>query len=186
MHRQWLQQRLGGNGFLIGFQFFKENPFVGCVLVDEKGLVSLLHQNVGAVQLPHHPPFHSGGHFQSGLLRLRLGRRRFGRFRFGGCRFGRLGGFGRFLVSLGQNHRLMQQTVGLLLNFDGGSRCGGGVGLGSSLNGGGEGLILLGGHGAEEAGLLDRGPGLWGKGLCFRDGGGLGLEFHLGAVYLTV
>ena len=99
----------------MGFQLFKENALVGGVLVDEKRVVSLLHNNIGVVKLAHHPPRNLGGHGQLGLLHF------FRLFFFwgsGGNRR-RLFCLGRGLacLNLGQHYKLPQGHIGRTLDF---------------------------------------------------------------------
>ena len=165
---------------------------MGGVLVDKEGVVPLLHQNIGAVQLAYHPPGVRLGHFQSGLLHFRFRcfhgrfrRRRLRRFRQRGQGRGRL----RLdsLTNLGQHDKLPQGHVSTGGNFL--RRCRGGfrLGLGSVGHGGGEGLVLLGGHGAEKSVLLFGGFRFRNRGRFFRrQGGRLGLELNGGPVRLFV
>ena len=86
------KKALAQDGLLVGLQLVKEDPLMGGVLVDEKGIVSLLYQDIGPVQLSHHAPLRRLRHGELLLLRLRNRlRRRFRRQRLGD----RLGNRGR-------------------------------------------------------------------------------------------
>ena len=99
----------------MGFQLFKKNALVGGVLVNEKSIVSLLHNNIGVVKLAHHPPRNLGGHGQLGLLHF------FRLFFFGGSGEYRRNffhfGWGLARLNLRKHHELPQGHIDGTLNF---------------------------------------------------------------------
>ena len=157
---------------------------MGGVLVNKEGVVPLLHQNIGAVQLTYHPPGVRLGHFQGGLLHFRF-RCFHGRFRHRRLRRFRQRGQGRgrlrldSLTNLRQHDKLPQRHISTGGDFL--RRCRGGFLLrfGSIGHGGGEGLVLLSGHGAEKRVLLFGGLCFWRRSRLFRrHRGRLGLELN--------
>ena len=168
---QGSKEGLGRNGFLIGFQFIKEDPLVGGVFIDEECFIALFHDDIAVVQFTYHSPVLYFRHGDGSLLHFRLfqilcviarrllaGRRGnllrfFGNFRglprqcahwLAMTRF-----FGRFRYC-GYHNGFPQGTDSgaLHLGHHGGS--GRGLGLGGVLHGCGEVSELLCGHGAEE------------------------------------
>ena len=199
-HRQGGQQGLAGNALLIGLELVKENPLMGGVFVDEEGVLPLLHQDIGAVQLPHQTPVRHAGHIQFLLDVFRLfrlhGRHRnllrFGHFRL--CRKRGQTAYSlllrlRFCSRTGRNrnrlsrnrhraveHRLVRHGLD---NFFHCRLCCLGLGLGGILHGGGEGFVFLRGHGAEEI-LLGR--RFLARLYRLRRGSSLLCKLHLGTV----
>ena len=88
---------------------------MGGVLVNEKSIVSLLHNNIGVVKLAHHPPLDLGGHGQLGLLHF------FRLFFFGGSGGDRRNffrfGWGLARLNLRKHHELPQGHIDGTLNF---------------------------------------------------------------------